>query len=117
MERQTELAEGSSSFLEECGVRMHDLKNLSDTEPAVSIQVFSPPLTSFTFHSERGTERRDLPRLTAAQGLMDSFSAWPAGRARSIHIQGADLYGSATSGVKNMILLYGVQGEGLSLSK
>ncbi|CAE7239740.1 cdo1 [Symbiodinium sp. CCMP2592] len=63
VERQTELGEGSASFLEECGVRMHDVKNLSETEPAVSIQVFSPPLTSFTFHSEKGTERRDLPWL------------------------------------------------------
>lgn len=81
VERQTELAEGSSSFLEECGVRMHDLKNISDTEPAVSIQVFSPPLTSFTFHSEKGTERRDLPRIVA-QGPagMESLSARSMGR-------------------------------------
>lgn len=81
VERQTELGEGSSSFLEECGVRMHDLKNLSDTEPAVTIQVFSPPLTSFTFHSEKGTERRDLPRLVAqAPAGMESLSVRSIGR-------------------------------------
>lgn len=80
VERQTELGEGSSSFLEECGVRMHDLKNTSDSEPAVSIQVFSPPLTSFTFHSEKGTERRDLPRLVAQAPGVESFSVRAMGR-------------------------------------
>ncbi|CAJ1364893.1 unnamed protein product [Effrenium voratum] len=90
VERSTELGEGSASFLEVgawlrraryCKVRMHDLKNLSDTQPAVTIQVFSPPLTSFTFHSEKGTERKDLPRLVG-QGPagMEGFSAQALGR-------------------------------------
>jgi len=63
VETSKTLHEGSSSILEECAVRMHDLWNKSETEPAVTVQVFSPPLTSFTFHTERGSERRDLPRI------------------------------------------------------
>mmetsp|Transcript_48685 Transcript_48685/g.87428 ORF Transcript_48685/g.87428 Transcript_48685/m.87428 type:complete len:632 (+) Transcript_48685:16-1911(+) len=81
VERQTELGEGSSSFLEECGVRMHDLKNLSPNEPAVSIQVFSPPLTSFTFHSEKGTERRDLHFLTGQADATKGSEALSSARA------------------------------------
>ncbi|CAE7284811.1 cdo1 [Symbiodinium microadriaticum] len=81
VERQTELGEGSASFLEECGVRMHDVKNLSETEPAVSIQVFSPPLTSFTFHSEKGTERRDLPWLVGQADATKGSEAFSSSRA------------------------------------
>lgn len=63
VEHSKELAQGSASILEESSVRMHSIKNECETEPAVSIQVFSPPLTQFTYSNEAGVERRDVPRL------------------------------------------------------
>lgn len=63
VEHKALLAEGSSSILEECGVRVHRFENPSDTEPAVCVQIFSPPLTQFTYQTENGLVRRDVPAL------------------------------------------------------
>jgi cysteine dioxygenase len=64
--RQSHMEEGSCSVLEECSVRMHTFANASSSAPAVSVHIFSPPLTQFTFHTEKGVERLDVPALLGA---------------------------------------------------
>lgn len=65
VERQSLMPEGSASEVKECAVKLHNFKNASETEIAVSVQVFSPPLTQFAFQTKDGIERQDLPSLLA----------------------------------------------------
>ncbi|CAK0817506.1 unnamed protein product, partial [Prorocentrum cordatum] len=83
VECQSELPQSSCSVLQECAVRMHRFVNVSDSEPAVMMQVFSPPLTQFTYRTERGVERRDVPALLGATscGCRTASGDGQAGRA------------------------------------
>lgn len=63
VEQETQLVQGSTSVLKQCAVKMHRFVNPSEEEAAVSIHVFSPPLTQFTYQTSDGIERRDVPAL------------------------------------------------------
>eukprot|EP00405_Crypthecodinium_cohnii_P013104 CAMPEP_0206434244 /NCGR_PEP_ID=MMETSP0324_2-20121206/9039_1 /ASSEMBLY_ACC=CAM_ASM_000836 /TAXON_ID=2866 /ORGANISM="Crypthecodinium cohnii, Strain Seligo" /LENGTH=716 /DNA_ID=CAMNT_0053900715 /DNA_START=65 /DNA_END=2215 /DNA_ORIENTATION=+ len=63
VEATTNLSEGSSSYRCECSARLHSYENASLEKPAVSVHVFSPPLTQFTFRSKNGLIRQDVPML------------------------------------------------------
>jgi len=65
VESRSLLAEGSVSLLTECAIRRHCVKNECSSEPAVTVEVFSPPLTQFTFHTSQGIVRKDIQRLVA----------------------------------------------------
>lgn len=80
VEKETSLATGTASIMEECCVRLHRITNQSETMPAVCVQVFSPPLTQFTYQTENGPERRDLPTALGEVGM----SLLPRGDARGL---------------------------------
>jgi len=65
---QRELPEGSVSIREELPQRAHRFQNASSTEPAVSLHVFSPPVTRLCFHTDKGFEKRDIPMLLGQSG-------------------------------------------------
>lgn len=81
------LPEQSTSVIKDCASRMHSIGNASQSNPTVSVHVFSPPLTRFTFHTEKGTERRDVPMLLgvcrrdAEAGLLQDAAAAAGGAA------------------------------------
>lgn len=75
VEQENLLPEGSSSVLRECAARLHRFSNASDSEPAVSVEIYSPPLTQFTYHTPQGIEKKDLPVLTGVHGR--SLAPWP----------------------------------------
>lgn len=82
VETESAMPEGSASVLKDCCSRMHGFCNASDEKSAVSIHVFSPPLTQFTYRTEKGNERRDVPMLLGgpaahdARGLMHTSGRW-----------------------------------------
>jgi len=65
---QRELPEGSVSIREELPQMVHRFENVSNTEPAVSLHVFSPPVTQLCFHTNKGFEKRDIPMLLGQSG-------------------------------------------------
>lgn len=71
--RESLLPEGSCSTFEECATKMHSMGNNSQVESAVSLHVFSPPLTQFALHTEKGILRQDV------QSLLGSVSGEPLG--------------------------------------
>lgn len=79
VEHESMLAEGSCSSVEECGNRMRSLANASDTDPAVTVQIFSPPLTQFTYQTDSGPQRRDVPALLGFGWQAPSKEQTPSG--------------------------------------
>merc|ERR1719297_394405 len=49
-------------------VKVHHFSNASETDPAISVHVFSPPMTQLGLHTERGFEKKDIPMLLGPSG-------------------------------------------------
>ncbi|CAE8591991.1 unnamed protein product [Polarella glacialis] len=103
VESQKVLAEGSTSSMEECGVRLHRLVNQSDNQPAVSVQVFSPPLTQFTFNTVNGTERKDIHRLLGQGGVAAPVAAESMAASMRGLVRTAGCWYLSFSGLKGLL--------------
>lgn len=62
------LLESSTHLLGEHDQKMHHFSNASETDPAISVHVFSPPMTQLGLHTERGFESKDIPMLLGPSG-------------------------------------------------
>mmetsp|Transcript_122030 Transcript_122030/g.237283 ORF Transcript_122030/g.237283 Transcript_122030/m.237283 type:complete len:220 (+) Transcript_122030:3-662(+) len=47
---------------------MLHFSNASKTDPAISVHVFSPPMTQLGLHTEQGFEKKDIPMLLGPSG-------------------------------------------------
>eukprot|EP00448_Togula_jolla_P025420 CAMPEP_0170653154 /NCGR_PEP_ID=MMETSP0224-20130122/47261_1 /TAXON_ID=285029 /ORGANISM="Togula jolla, Strain CCCM 725" /LENGTH=588 /DNA_ID=CAMNT_0010985017 /DNA_START=52 /DNA_END=1818 /DNA_ORIENTATION=+ len=82
VEKETVLEQGSSSCFHECAIKRQRFENASGAEAAVSIAVYSPPLTQFTFFTKSGIERRDV---LSSSGLPPVVTSWGLARTTGRH--------------------------------
>lgn len=86
-----ELHEGSVTILADGADQRVSMSNLDSGEHAVTVQVYSPPLTQFAFQTSEGVVRKDIPRLAGA--LHAPASAPANGRTRAARL--ANVRGNA----------------------
>jgi len=115
VESTSNLPEGSISHLGgECSARMRSLANASTTTSAISVHVFSPPLTQFTFQTEKGSRRQDVPMLHGALS-MDAGTTGAAAPSLS-PLDAATAAGAAAGAETTVRGLMGRRGNGTSPS-
>jgi len=96
VDRESDLPEGSSTVLREGSARTRAVTNASETTSAVSIHIFSPPLTQFTFRTEKGIERKCVPMLAGALGELSASDSGTVSEAATA-AEAAEVAGAAAT--------------------